>query len=122
MPLVILHHLLNVFVQLANKRGFKQKKSREYLEKLSTRSISSFTCGDSDERQHNLMQDSLQSYQLALGIPLQALTLILVRQREHTRGSVPALLVFVGEVMAGQKGVCLEHVSFQTEASLRNFQ
>jgi hypothetical protein len=26
MPLVILHHLLNVFVQLANKRGFKQKK------------------------------------------------------------------------------------------------
>jgi hypothetical protein len=23
MPLVILHHLLNVFVQLANKRGFK---------------------------------------------------------------------------------------------------
>jgi hypothetical protein len=27
MPLVILHHLLNVFVQLANKRGFKQKKS-----------------------------------------------------------------------------------------------
>jgi hypothetical protein len=25
MPLVILRHLLNVFVQLANKRGFKQK-------------------------------------------------------------------------------------------------
>jgi hypothetical protein len=25
MPLVILHHLLNVFVQLANKRGFKKK-------------------------------------------------------------------------------------------------
>jgi hypothetical protein len=25
MPLVILHHLLNVSVQLANKRGFKQK-------------------------------------------------------------------------------------------------
>jgi hypothetical protein len=25
MPLVILHHLLNVFVQLANKRGFKLK-------------------------------------------------------------------------------------------------
>jgi hypothetical protein len=25
MPLVILHHLLNVPVQLANKRGFKQK-------------------------------------------------------------------------------------------------
>jgi hypothetical protein len=24
MPLVILHRLLNVFVQLANKRGFKQ--------------------------------------------------------------------------------------------------
>jgi hypothetical protein len=27
MPLVILHYLLNVFVQLANKRGFKQKKN-----------------------------------------------------------------------------------------------
>jgi hypothetical protein len=26
MPLVILHYLLNVSVQLANKRGFKQKK------------------------------------------------------------------------------------------------
>jgi hypothetical protein len=25
MPLVILHHLLNVFVQLANKRGEKKK-------------------------------------------------------------------------------------------------
>jgi hypothetical protein len=27
MPLVILHHFLNVFVQLANKRGFKQTKN-----------------------------------------------------------------------------------------------
>jgi hypothetical protein len=27
MPLVIFHHWLNVFVQLANKRGFKQKKN-----------------------------------------------------------------------------------------------
>jgi hypothetical protein len=27
MPLVILHHLLNVFVQLANKRGFTKKKN-----------------------------------------------------------------------------------------------
>jgi hypothetical protein len=27
MSLVILHHLLNVFVQLANKGGFKQKKT-----------------------------------------------------------------------------------------------
>jgi hypothetical protein len=26
MPLVILHHLLNVTVQLANKRGLKEKK------------------------------------------------------------------------------------------------
>jgi hypothetical protein len=26
MPLVIIHHLLNVFVQLANKRGFIKKK------------------------------------------------------------------------------------------------
>jgi hypothetical protein len=31
MPLVILHHLLNVFVQLANKRGFKQKKNVDTL-------------------------------------------------------------------------------------------
>jgi hypothetical protein len=29
MPLVILHHLLNVFVQLANKRGFKKKKKKK---------------------------------------------------------------------------------------------
>jgi hypothetical protein len=28
MPLVILHHLLNVSVQLANKRGLKQKKQK----------------------------------------------------------------------------------------------
>jgi hypothetical protein len=28
MPLVILHHLLNVFVQLANKRGFTKKIPR----------------------------------------------------------------------------------------------
>jgi hypothetical protein len=27
MPLVILHHLLNVSVQLANKRGFNKKKT-----------------------------------------------------------------------------------------------
>jgi hypothetical protein len=27
MPLVILHHLLNVFVQLANKRGFTTTKN-----------------------------------------------------------------------------------------------
>jgi hypothetical protein len=31
MPLVILHHLLNVFVQLANKREFKQKKNSTEL-------------------------------------------------------------------------------------------
>jgi hypothetical protein len=32
MPLVILHHLLNVSVQLANKRGFKKnfKKAANY--------------------------------------------------------------------------------------------
>jgi hypothetical protein len=29
MTLVILHHLLNVSVQLANKRGFKQKKAAD---------------------------------------------------------------------------------------------
>jgi hypothetical protein len=28
MPLVILHHLLYVFVQLANKRGFTKKKKK----------------------------------------------------------------------------------------------
>jgi hypothetical protein len=28
MPLVILHHLLNVSVQLANKRGVKQNKNK----------------------------------------------------------------------------------------------
>jgi hypothetical protein len=28
MPLVILHHLLNIFVQLANKRGFTKKKKK----------------------------------------------------------------------------------------------
>jgi hypothetical protein len=28
MPLVILHHLLNVFVQLANKRGFTKKNKK----------------------------------------------------------------------------------------------
>jgi hypothetical protein len=28
MPLVISHHLLNVFVQLANKRGLKKKKKK----------------------------------------------------------------------------------------------
>jgi hypothetical protein len=32
MPLVILHHLLNVFVQIANKRGFKGKKVFETVE------------------------------------------------------------------------------------------
>jgi hypothetical protein len=31
MPLVILHHLLNVFVQLANKRGFKKKKEKKEM-------------------------------------------------------------------------------------------
>jgi hypothetical protein len=29
MPLVLLHHLLNVFVQLANKRGFKQTQNNK---------------------------------------------------------------------------------------------
>jgi hypothetical protein len=30
MPLVILHYLPNVFVQLANKRGFKQTNKKNY--------------------------------------------------------------------------------------------
>jgi hypothetical protein len=30
MPLVILHHLMNLFVQLANKRGFKKKKTLHF--------------------------------------------------------------------------------------------
>jgi hypothetical protein len=36
MPVVILYHSLNVSVQLANKRGFKQKK----LSKLQLRVVS----------------------------------------------------------------------------------
>jgi hypothetical protein len=31
MPLVILHHLLNVFVQLANKRAFTKKKRKKII-------------------------------------------------------------------------------------------
>jgi hypothetical protein len=31
MPLVILHHLLNVFVQLANKRGLKRKLHKKRM-------------------------------------------------------------------------------------------
>jgi hypothetical protein len=31
MPLVILHYFLNVSVQLANKRGFKQKKTCAFV-------------------------------------------------------------------------------------------
>jgi hypothetical protein len=31
MPLVIIHHLLNVFVQLANKKGFKQKQKKKEI-------------------------------------------------------------------------------------------
>jgi hypothetical protein len=31
MPLVILHYLLNLSVQLANKRGFKQKSEKMLL-------------------------------------------------------------------------------------------
>jgi hypothetical protein len=38
MPLVILHHLLNVFVQLANKRGLKKK------EKNISKNIHNLTC------------------------------------------------------------------------------
>jgi hypothetical protein len=34
MPLVILHHLLNVSVQLANKSGFKQTKKKLVSESL----------------------------------------------------------------------------------------
>jgi hypothetical protein len=38
MPLVILHHLLNVFVQLANKRGLKKKKKKKRKEKKTAES------------------------------------------------------------------------------------
>jgi hypothetical protein len=34
MPLAILHHLLNVFVQLANKRGFTKKKKNAPLPEM----------------------------------------------------------------------------------------
>jgi hypothetical protein len=37
MPLVILHHLLNVFVQLANKRGLKKERERERERDLNTK-------------------------------------------------------------------------------------
>jgi hypothetical protein len=36
MPLVILHHLLNVFVQLANKKGIKKKSVAGYGSKNYT--------------------------------------------------------------------------------------
>jgi hypothetical protein len=42
MPLVILHHLLNVFVQLANKRGFTNKKQKKMLKNMAYFHISSF--------------------------------------------------------------------------------
>jgi hypothetical protein len=41
MPLVILHHLLNVFVQLANKRGFTKKK--KILKGIEVRVLSPLT-------------------------------------------------------------------------------
>jgi hypothetical protein len=40
MPLVILHHLLNVFVQLANKRGFKKKKKKKNVGEVSNNDTS----------------------------------------------------------------------------------
>jgi hypothetical protein len=43
MPLVILHQLLNVFVQLANKRGFKQKKECNPLTLLGNGSVKEVT-------------------------------------------------------------------------------
>jgi hypothetical protein len=39
MPLVILHHLLNVFVQLANKNGFTKKKKIGILEETEIMSF-----------------------------------------------------------------------------------
>jgi hypothetical protein len=55
MPLVILHRLLNVFVQLANKRGFKKKmivreegchhKMTAILQGHDPRSIGMFSIG-----------------------------------------------------------------------------
>jgi hypothetical protein len=48
MPLVILHHLLNVFVQLANKRGFTKKKN--VYEGLPDSKLTFFT----DEANFNL--------------------------------------------------------------------
>jgi hypothetical protein len=34
MPLVVLHHLLNASVQLANKKGFKKKKQYKQQENI----------------------------------------------------------------------------------------
>jgi hypothetical protein len=39
MPLVILHHLLNVSVQLANKRGLKKKKEELPVSKDDSQSV-----------------------------------------------------------------------------------
>jgi hypothetical protein len=39
LPLVILHHLLNVFVQLANKRGFTKKKKKKVRTSQETQYI-----------------------------------------------------------------------------------
>jgi hypothetical protein len=44
MPLVILHHLLNVSVQLANKRGFKKKKKKIISEDTQTKKIEYHCC------------------------------------------------------------------------------
>jgi hypothetical protein len=38
-PLVILHYLLNVSVQLANKRGFKQKQKQKISHRLLNVSV-----------------------------------------------------------------------------------
>jgi hypothetical protein len=46
MPLVILHHLLNVFVQLANKRGFKKKKKFWRLDSVFSAFLKAIQCRD----------------------------------------------------------------------------
>jgi hypothetical protein len=69
MPLVILHHLLNVFVQLANKRGFTKKKiyfydrqivgshgNGEAFRRTATSAFDSRECVTTAARQNKFLQ------------------------------------------------------------------
>jgi hypothetical protein len=55
MPLVILHHLLTVFVQLANKRGFKQTNKK----KLTSQNSANVSILESAARATSVIQTTL---------------------------------------------------------------